>query len=139
MDGKSVLYGRKTTALTKLMELTAWALTCLYLGDYYRTYPKTVEDEVRAALAAPEDFIRGPISIIRDSPSNLRAGFTRFATENYLSARCLAMHIGSPMNSLQCWRRVKKGCVDISALSLGHATGLAAASSASARLACSAM
>jgi len=86
-DGKSVLFGRKTTALTKIMELTAWALTCLYLGNYYRTYPVTVEDEVRGALAAPEHFIRGPIiSIIRDSPDNLAAGFT-VRDGNYLSAR----------------------------------------------------
>jgi protease I len=85
-DGRSVLYGKRTTALTKLMELTAWMLTRLYLGDYYRTYPLTVEDEVRAALAAPEDFIRGPISIFRDSPSNLARGFT-VRDGNYLSAR----------------------------------------------------
>lgn len=85
-DGRSVLYGKKTTALTKLMELTAWMLTRLYLGDYYRTYPLTVEDEVRGALATPEDFIRGPISIIRDSPGNLAAGFT-VRDGNYLSAR----------------------------------------------------
>jgi protease I len=84
--GRSVLYGKKTTALTKLMELTAWTLTRLYLGDYYRTYPVTVEDEVRAALAAPEDFVRGPISIIRDSPSHLNTGFT-VRDGNYLSAR----------------------------------------------------
>ena len=86
-DGKSVLFGRKTTALTKIMELTAWALTCLYLGNYYRTYPTTVEDEVRAALAAPDHFIRGPIiSIIRDLSDNLAAGFT-VRDGNYLSAR----------------------------------------------------
>lgn len=85
-DGHSVLFGKRTTALTKLMELTAWAITRLYLGDYYRTYPVTVEDEVRAALAAPEDFIRGPISIIRDSPSNLELGFT-VRDGRYLSAR----------------------------------------------------
>jgi protease I len=85
-DGKSVLHGKRTTALTKWMELTAWALTCLYLGDYYRTYSTTVEDEVRAALAAPEHFIPGPISMIRDSPSNLAAGFT-VRDGNYLSAR----------------------------------------------------
>jgi protease I len=85
-DGKSVLYGKKTTALTKLMELTDWALTCLYLGNYLRTYPTTAEDEVRSALAAPEDFIRGPISVTRDSPSNLRVGFT-VRDGNYLSAR----------------------------------------------------
>ncbi len=86
MDGRSVLYWKRTTALTKLMELTAWALTCLYLGDYFRTYPTTVEDEVRAALAAPEHFVRGPISVARDSPNNLAAGFT-VRDGNYLSAR----------------------------------------------------
>jgi protease I len=86
-DGNSVLYGKKTTALTKLMELTGWALTCLYLGNYFRTYPTTVEDEVRAALVAPQDFIRGPItSVTRDSPDNLQAGFT-VRDGNYLSAR----------------------------------------------------
>jgi protease I len=85
-DGQSVLCGKRTTALTKFMELTAWALTRLYLGDYYRTYPTTVEDEVRATLATPGDFIRGPISILRDSPSNLDLGFT-VRDGNYLSAR----------------------------------------------------
>jgi protease I len=85
-DGRSVLHGRRTTALTKLMELTAWALTFLHLGNYYRTYPVTVEDEVRTALATPDDFIHGPISFFRDSPSNLDAGFT-VRDGNYLSAR----------------------------------------------------
>lgn len=85
-DGKSVLYGRKTTALTKFMELTAWALTCLYLGDYYRTYPTTVEDQVRSVLASDDDFVRGPMPIVRDSPNNLNAGFT-VRDRNYLSAR----------------------------------------------------
>lgn len=86
VNGTSVLYGKKTTGLTRFMELTAWALTCLYLGDYYRTYPTTVEDEVRAALATAEDFVRGPISIVRDAPNNLAAGFT-VRDGNYLSAR----------------------------------------------------
>ena len=85
-DGKSVLYGKKTTALTKFMELSGWTLTCLRLGNYFRTYPVTVEDEVRAALAAREDFIRGPISFVRDAPGNLKAGFT-VRDGNYLSAR----------------------------------------------------
>lgn len=84
--GKSVLYGRKTTALTRQMELSAWALTRLYLGDYYRTYPTTVEDEVRSALARPEDFIRGPLPLRRDSPARLGTGFT-VRDGNYLSAR----------------------------------------------------
>jgi protease I len=85
-DGRSVLYGRKTTALPKIVELTGWLLTCLYLGDYYRTYPTPVEDEVRASLAARADFISGPMIIRRDSPRNLQIGFT-VRDGNYLSAR----------------------------------------------------
>ena len=84
--GKSVLYGKKTTALTKQMELIAWRLTRLYLGDYYRTYPTTVEDEVQSALARPEDFISGPLPLRRDSAARLGVGFTVRDGE-YLSAR----------------------------------------------------
>jgi protease I len=78
--------GGKTTALTKTMELAAWALTRLYLGDYYRTYPVTVEDEVRAALAEACDFVVGPIPLRRDSPARPDIGFT-VRDGNYLSAR----------------------------------------------------
>jgi protease I len=46
----------------------------------------TVEDEVRQALADPRDFVRGPVSMVRDSPTNLAAGFT-VRDGNYLSAR----------------------------------------------------
>jgi protease I len=85
-DGKSVLFGRKTTALTKTMELAAWALTRVYLGDYYRTYPVTVEDEVRASLANADDFVAGPVALRRDSPDRPDSGFT-VRDRNYLSAR----------------------------------------------------
>jgi protease I len=85
-SGKSVLYGRKTTALTKQMELIAWRLTRSYLGDYYRTYQTTVEDEVRSVLARPEDFIRGPLPLRRDSAVRLGVGFT-VRDGHYLSAR----------------------------------------------------
>lgn len=84
--GQSVLYGKKTTALPKRMELSAWALTCVWLGNYYRTYPKSVEDEVGEALAHPQDFLRGPMSMARDSPTTLEAGFT-VLHGRYLSAR----------------------------------------------------
>jgi protease I len=83
--GRSVLHGRKTTALLRSQELLAWNLTRLYLGDYYRTYPATVEDEVTAALARPEDFHRGPMSITRDTP-NRPNGFA-VVDGNYVSAR----------------------------------------------------
>ena len=68
------------------MELIAWRLTRLYLGDYYWTYPTTVEDEVRSALARPEDFIKGPLPVRRDSAARLGVGFTVRDGE-YLSAR----------------------------------------------------
>lgn len=59
-DGRSVLHGRKTTCLPKYMERSAYLATFWRRGRYYRTYPAYVEDEVRAALAAPTDFERGP-------------------------------------------------------------------------------
>jgi len=58
--GRSVLSGRQTTCLPKYMERSAYLLTFWRLGRYYRTYPAYVEDEVRAALASPDDFARGP-------------------------------------------------------------------------------
>jgi protease I len=84
--GQSVLHGRKTTGLPKRLELGAWALTALYLGDYYRTYRLTVEDEVRGLLARREDFIAGPLSLSRDAPGRLDLGFT-VRDGSYLSAR----------------------------------------------------
>jgi hypothetical protein len=81
-----VLHGRKTTALTRQMELTAWQLTRLTHGDYYRTYAETVEDEVRAALATPDDFAPGPTSLTRDSLARLERGFA-VRDGTYLSAR----------------------------------------------------
>lgn len=85
--GKSVLHGRKTTALTaRNMELPAWAVTAPWLGRYYRTYPQTVEAEVKAALASPKDFKRGPLLPLRDTERSHRHGFT-VRDGNYLSAR----------------------------------------------------
>lgn len=59
-----VLKGRKTTCLPAYMERTAYFLTAWKLGTYYRTYPAYVEEEVRAALAAPDDFVRGPTHLM---------------------------------------------------------------------------
>ncbi len=70
-----VLRGKKTTCLPKYMERTAYLLTAWKVGRYYRTYDAYVEDEVRAALAAPGDFVRGPRVLTRrgtrddDSPA----------------------------------------------------------------------
>jgi putative intracellular protease/amidase len=84
--GRSPLHGKRTTALTESMELTAWNLTRLWLGDYYRTYPETVQSEVTAALADPSDFDAGPRLSRRDSPGRLDRGFT-VRDGNYISAR----------------------------------------------------
>jgi protease I len=85
-SGRSVLHGRKTTALTRNLELTAWALTATWLGNYYRTYPETVQSEVTHALARGPDFEKGPLALRRDSPTNPEWGFT-VRDGNYLSAR----------------------------------------------------
>lgn len=84
--GRSPLYGRRTTALTAALELGGWALTRPWLGDYYRTYPTTVQAEVTAALASPSDFQSGPRLTLRDSPNHLGRGFT-VRDGNYLSGR----------------------------------------------------
>ena len=85
-SGRSVLHGRKTTALPANMELLAWYTTAPFLGRYYRTYPQSVEAEVKAALAAPGDFARGPLLPRRESRANSGIGFT-VRDGNYLSAR----------------------------------------------------
>lgn len=85
-DGKSVLFGKKTTALLKSQELSAWMMTCLWLGSYYRTYPETVEAEVKSKLASPKDFIKGPIPLKRDQMDELKSGFA-LVDGHYVSAR----------------------------------------------------
>jgi protease I len=64
-DGRSIVAGRTMTALPKWMEMSAWAMTAWKLGDYYRTYPITVEDEVREALGPEGKFQVGPWSTSR--------------------------------------------------------------------------
>ena len=84
--GRSVLYGRRTTGLTRQLEMLAWRLTRHRLGDYYRTYPQTVQDEVTAALRSPLDFLTGTPALLRDSDRLQRVGFT-VRDGRYLSAR----------------------------------------------------
>lgn len=64
-DGRSVLYGRRTTCLPRYMERSAYLATFWLRGRYYRTYPAYVEEEVTAALARPQDFERGPRELSR--------------------------------------------------------------------------
>jgi len=107
--GKSVLYGRRTTALTWKLERSAWLLS-RYAGrwwdrDYYRTYReapgepdgyRSVQAEVTRALARPEDFADVPADsphhflkssgLFRDTPTDQRPAFI-VRDGNYLSAR----------------------------------------------------
>jgi putative intracellular protease/amidase len=78
--GRSVLYGRRTTALTWQLERRAWELasrTRFWDPDYYRTYVEepgqpagfmSVQQEVTRALADPGDFLDVP----RDAPDYRR-------------------------------------------------------------------
>jgi protease I len=81
-----VLKGRKTTALTNLQEGIAVFLTKASLGDHYRTYPVSVENEVRAALSSPSDFSTGPLIPRFATEKNPNAGFI-VRDGNYVSAR----------------------------------------------------
>ena len=86
-DGRSVIHGRKVTSLINRLETTAYNLTRLWMGDYYRTYPEiTTEGEVRAALASDEDFDPGPGGSKRDSMDALQNGFV-VRDKNLVTAR----------------------------------------------------
>jgi putative intracellular protease/amidase len=108
-SGKSVLFGRKTTALTWKLERSAW-LTMKILGrfwdpDYYRTYPeaagepagfRSVQAEVSRALRFTTDFrdvppdaadyFRKASGLFRDSSGDARPAWV-IRDGNYLSAR----------------------------------------------------
>jgi hypothetical protein len=106
---QSVLYGKKTTALTWKLESTAWLLTKYFArfwdSNYYRTYqeskgdPKghwSVESEIKRALAAPDDFLNvdptqtgawlRASGLARDSETNDKPAWV-VQDGNYLSAR----------------------------------------------------
>jgi putative intracellular protease/amidase len=107
-DGRSVLYGRKTTALLWAQEKAADGLARIgrwWDASYYRTYDDapgqpagymSVEQEVTRALARPEDFVHVPADIAdhrrktsglhRDSADDPRAGWV-VVDGNYVSAR----------------------------------------------------
>jgi putative intracellular protease/amidase len=106
--GRSVLYGRKTTALTWTMERLAWRLTRItrfWDPDYYRTYSEkpgqpggymSVQSEVTRALQDPTDFcdvVRATphwrlksSGMARDTATDSRPAFV-VDDGNYLSAR----------------------------------------------------
>ncbi|MDP9510006.1 type 1 glutamine amidotransferase domain-containing protein [Pseudomonas protegens] len=86
-SGRSVLYGRKVTALLAgPMELAAWIVTAPWLGRYYRTYDCSVEQEIKQVLASPADFLSGPWLPRRDSAQHPERGFV-VRDRNLLTAR----------------------------------------------------
>lgn len=85
-DGVSVLAHRRTTCLPKYMERGGYLLTAWKLGNYYRTYPTYVEDEVVASLSSPDQFERGPRETKRGSRTDHRHAFV-VEDGNYISAR----------------------------------------------------
>lgn len=107
--GRSVLHGRRTTALTWSLERSAWNLS-RWLGrvwepDYYRTYReaagepvgyRSVQAEVTRALARAEDFLDVPADsphgfrqrsgLFRDRPGDERPAWV-VCDGHYVSAR----------------------------------------------------
>jgi putative intracellular protease/amidase len=79
-DGSSPIAGRRMTALTWTMEMSAWAMTAWRLGTHYRTYPTPVQTEVVTALGREGRFETGPLLPSYDSPFIVRDG-------NLISAR----------------------------------------------------
>jgi putative intracellular protease/amidase len=106
--GHSVLYGRRTTALTWRLERSAWRiarLTRFWDRDYYRTYTEqpgqppgymSVQAEVTRALKDPSDFcdvVRGSTNwrmktsgLARDTATDSRPALV-VDDGTYLSAR----------------------------------------------------
>jgi protease I len=83
---RSLLYGRRTTGLTRFQEKIAIGITRQALGDHYKTYPQTVQDEVSALLASPDDFLTGGRLPRMGSEANPKLGFV-VRDGHYLSAR----------------------------------------------------
>jgi protease I len=82
----SVLHGLRTTGLTNFQEKVAIGLTRRALGDHYRTYPETVQDEVSALLASPSDFLTGGWLPMMGSDAKPDVGFV-VRDGHYVSAR----------------------------------------------------
>jgi putative intracellular protease/amidase len=107
-DGRSVLYGRRTTALTWTFERKAaqvGRIVRFWDPDYYRTYVDgpgqpagymSVQQEVTRALARPEDFLDVPPDapdyrrktggMVRDTADDDSPAFV-VRDGNYVSAR----------------------------------------------------
>lgn len=109
VTGRSVLFGKRTTALTWKLERSAWLLTRFWARfwdpGYYRTYGEakgepaghwSVESEVKRLLVKPDDFVDVPPSaphhwlktsgLVRDRQGDSRAAWV-VVDGAYVSAR----------------------------------------------------
>jgi putative intracellular protease/amidase len=86
-SGKSVLFNKKTTSLTKAQERVAYFLTAWKLGSYYRTYPEYVEDEVKALLRDPKQYQTGPVALTSRGTRENDAPAFCVTDGNYISGR----------------------------------------------------
>jgi len=59
---KSIIYNKNVTGLIKRLEKLAFYITSWKLGDYYKTYPEYVEDEVLRNLNNKNQFKRGGLN-----------------------------------------------------------------------------
>lgn len=85
--GRPLLASMRTTCLPRHMERAAFLATAWRRGRYYRTYPRYVEHEVRAALDNPAaQFERGPIGLRRGTADDDRSTFV-VVDGRYVSAR----------------------------------------------------
>ncbi len=81
-----VLVGRRTTALTGMMEDIAVRLTARALPGHYRTYPESVQAEVTRLIGPAGRFDRGPLLPRFADAANADSGFV-VQDLRYLSAR----------------------------------------------------
>jgi putative intracellular protease/amidase len=86
---RSLLAARRTTCFPRYLERIA-RIGTFWLGDYTRTYPAYVEDEVRGALDDPaRQFERGPRILLRKgTAADDRPAFV-VVDGNYVSGRWL--------------------------------------------------
>jgi len=86
--GKSIIYNKKVTALTRFLEGVAYYLTSWKHGDYYRTYPEYVQDEVSKNLILKSNFKTGfPFKAMVVEDENLITA--RWPLDAYLYAQTL--------------------------------------------------
>jgi putative intracellular protease/amidase len=86
--GKNIAFNKKMTALTKLLERAAYYFSAWKLGDYYRTYPTYVQDEVCQNLADKNQFKAGnPLKPMVVQDGNLVTA--RWPLDAYLYAETL--------------------------------------------------